>query len=232
MAHPRPFYRVTAQGKLNGTEEFSFGFNIIAWPGNGQTLPAVTQQLADDIGLKVKTFFGKSLPTGVGITQNAILEYVKVNRIGVDGRYMDADSREYAVVPPVVGGSGTPVPVAPQNALVVSLIGTENPRALAGRGRFFLPPLRGMDAVGTTGLLTSDNATRIIDAVKVLIDDVNSLFGALGARYAGVGNTSSGSGSRAGREQLVSNIRVGNVVDTIRSRRRSLVETYLDRTIA
>ena len=54
----------------------------------------------------------------------------------------------------------------------------------------------------------------------------------MGVREAGVGNTSAGGSGRPGRQQIVSQIRVGNVVDTIRSRRRSLVETYAERTIA
>lgn len=233
MPHPAPFYRVTAEGILNQTEAFSFGFNIIRWPGSAQELPAVSEALANNIGNIVADWFGGQTPQTPGITDRARLEVVKVNRIGVDGHYQDPESREFAVVPPRPGQSAaTTTKVPPQNALVVSLIGTDNPRALAGKGRFYLPPVQGMGEVGPGGLLNAMDVTRVADAAEKLIEDINGLFGAIGARYAGVGNTSPGGSGRPGREQIVSSIRVGNVVDTIRSRRRSLVETYTERAIA
>lgn len=233
MPHPAPFYRVTAEGTLSTTEAFSFGFNIIRWPGGSGSLPAVTEDLATNIGTIVANWFGGQTTPTPGITSRAVLEAVKVNRIGVDGHYEDPESKEFPVVPPRPGQSGAvSAQVPPQNALVISLIGTDNPRALAGRGRFYLPPVQGMGEVSSAGLLNATDVTRVANAAQDLLQRVNALFGALGARYAGVGNTSPGGSGRPGREQIVSSIRVGNVVDTVRSRRRSLVETYTERAIA
>lgn len=232
MAFPQPFIRVTAEGTLNVTEHFSFGFNIVRWPTFETPLQPVTQELADNIGAIVADWFGGQTTPTPGISTRAVLEVVKVNRIDQSGHYMDAESREHAVVPPRPGQSAAiTTQVPPQNALVVSLIGADNPRALAGRGRFYLPPVQGMGEISTQGLLSATDRDRVANAAKDLIDRVNSLFISLGVREAAVGNTSAGGSGRPGRQQLVSQIRVGNVVDTIRSRRRSLVETYTERTI-
>lgn len=233
MAYPQPFIRVTAEGTLNVTEAFSFGLNIVRGPTFQTPLGPVTQETADAVGVIVANWFGGQTTPTPGITNRASLTVVKVNRIGTDGHYMDAESREYAVVPPRPGQSGaTTTQVPPQNALVVSLIGNENPRALAGRGRFYLPPVQGMGEVSANGLLSNTDRDRVANAAQDLIQRINALWNSLGVGYAYVGNTSPGGSGRAGRQQVVSQIRVGNVVDTVRSRRRSLQEAYADRTIA
>lgn len=230
MAHPHPFIKVVAEGSLYGTEAFSFGFHIVQAPTVAEDqLPAVTQELADQIGNLVRTYFNGAAPNGLSLTAMAKLERVKVNRIGRDGRYMDSDSIEHVVNPAIAGRSAVQPP--PQLALTVSLIGNENPRGLAGRGRFYLPPMTGMDSVTADGKIGPTSIPLVVSATQKLIRDVNSLFKGLGVQYAYVGNTSSGSGNRPGRQQVVSEIRVGNVCDTVRSRRRSLQENYTVGTI-
>ena len=230
MAHPHPFIKVVAEGSLYGTEAFSFGFHIVQAPTIAEDqLPAVTQELADKIGNLVRTYFNAKEPNGLSITAKAKLERVKVNRIGRDGRYMDTDSIEH-VVNPAIAGNSAAQPV-PQLALAVSLIGNENPRGLAGRGRFYLPPMTGMESVTADGKIGPLSISPVVSATQKLIRDVNALFNGLGVQYAYVGNTSSGSGNRPGRQQVVSEIRVGNVCDTVRSRRRSLQENYTVGTI-
>lgn len=230
MAHPHPFIKVVAEGSLYGTEAFSFGFHIVQAPTVVEDqLPAVSQELADQIGNIVRTYFNGAAPAGLSVTSKAKLERVKVNRIGRDGRYMDTDSVEH-VVNPAIAGNSAAQPV-PQLALAVSLIGNENPRGLAGRGRFYLPPMTGMESVTADGKIGSLSISPVVSATQKLIRDVNALFKGLGVQYAYVGNTSSGSGNRPGRQQVVSEIRVGNVCDTVRSRRRSLQENYTVGTI-
>lgn len=225
MAHPHPFIKVVAEGSLYGTEAFSFGFHIVQAPTVAEDqLPAVSQELADQIGNLVRTYFNGAAPNGLSITAMAKLERVKVNRIGRDGRYMDPDSVEHVVNPAIAGRSSVQPP--PQLALAVSLIGNENPRGLAGRGRFYLPPMTGMDSVTADGKIGPTAIPLVVSATQKLIRDVNALFKGLGVQYAYVGNTSSGSSGRPGRQQVVSEIRVGNVCDTVRSRRRSLQENY------
>lgn len=227
MAHPHKYIKVVAEGILYTAERFAFGFHIVQGPTfEDERIPPVTQAYADQIGGIVKTFFTS---TGANISSMAKLDRVKVNRIGTDGRYADPEPFEYVINPAVSGQASAPVPA--QNALAVSLIGTDNPRALAGRGRFYLPMTGGMGGLDGTGRLSTATVTGIADAVKKLVNDINAVHSSLGAQYAWVGNTSAGKGSRAGRQQVVSEIRVGNVVDTVRSRRRSLAEVYTTRSV-
>lgn len=230
MAHPHPFIKVVAEGRLYDTEAFSFGFHIVQAPTIAEDqLTAVTQELADKIGNLVRTYFNSAAPDGLAITAKAKLDRVKVNRIGRDGRYMDTASLEHVVNPAIAGRSDVSPP--PQLALAVSLIGNENPRGLAGRGRFYLPPMAGLSSVTDVGKISPQYISLVVSATQKLIRDVNALFNGLGVQYAYVGNTSSGSGNRPGRQQVVSEIRVGNVCDTVRSRRRSLQENYTVGTI-
>lgn len=225
MAHPHPFIKVVAEGRLYDTEAFSFGFHIVQAPTIAEDqLTAVTQDLADKIGNIVRTYFNSKAPNGLAITNKAELHRVKVNRIGRDGRYMETTSIEHVVNPAIKGSSDVTPP--PQLALAVSLIGNENPRGLAGRGRFYLPPMAGVSSVTNEGKISPQYISLVVSATQKLIRDVNALFNGLGVQYAYVGNTSSGSGNRPGRQQVVSEIRVGNVCDTVRSRRRSLQENY------
>lgn len=227
MAHPHRFIKVVAEGSLYTAERFAFGFHIVQGPTfQDERIQPVTQDYADQIGGIVKTFFTSA---GANISSMARLDRVKVNRIGTDGRYADPEPFEHVINPAVSGKASAPVP--PQLALAVSLIGTDNPRALAGRGRFYLPMIGGMGTLDGTGRLLPDTVTGVANAVKKLVDDINAVHAALGVTYAWVGNTSAGKGSRAGRQQVVSEIRVGNVVDTVRSRRRSISELYTSRTI-
>ena len=222
MAHPHKFIKVVAEGTLYASERFSFGFHIVQGPTfQDERIQPVTQAYADQIGAIVKTFFTSE---DASVTKMAKLDRVKVNRIGTDGHYADVDTFEYVVNPAVAGGGAGQVPA--QNALAISLIGNENPRGLAGRGRFYLPPITGMSALDTTGRLNPADVLRVANAAKKLVDDINAVHKSLGVQYAWVGNTSAGKGSRPGRQQVVSEIRVGNVVDTVRSRRRSIQEVY------
>lgn len=227
MAHPHKFIKVVAEGTLFADERFAFGFHIVQGPTfEDERIPAVTQPYADQIGGIVKTFFTSAK---LGVTSMAKLDRVKVNRIGTDGHYAEQDTFEHVINPAVSGAGSVAVPA--QNALAVSLVGTENPRALAGRGRFYLPPVVGMQALDGTGRLIPQRVVDVADAAKTLIDAINAAHQGLGVQYAWVGNTSAGKGSRAGRQQVVSEVRVGNVVDTVRSRRRSIGEVYTTRSI-
>lgn len=227
MAHPHMFIKVVAEGTLFDAERFAFGFHIVQGPTfEDERIPAVTQPYADQIGGIVKTFFTSAK---LGVTSAAKLDRVKVNRIGTDGHYVEKETFEHVINPSVSGAVNVYVPA--QNALVVSLVGTENPRALAGRGRFYLPPVQGMNSLEGTGRMSPQRVADVADAAKKLIEDINAVHKGLGVQYAWVGNTSAGKGSRAGRQQVVSEIRVGNVVDTVKSRRHSIAEVYTTRSV-
>lgn len=225
MAHPKPFYRVVADGSLYAVENFSFGFSIIS--RTSATPDTMNQSLCDSIAELVASWFGAPTATGgLGLSSGAKLERVKVNRIGTDGHYMDPDTYE-TLLEPRVSGAESSYP-APQLSLAVSLLGADDKRGIGGRGRFYLPPIAGSATVdASTGKISGSISARVAAATAGLFGDINDLFTGLGVTYMSVGNSSPGTAARAGRQQVVGSVAVGDVVDTMRSRRRSLVETYV-----
>ena len=210
MVYPSNFGRIVASGTLYGSETFSFGLSIVPdFPGGTPLNPAGNIAA---VAAAVSEFF-----TSVGIDNSAILTLLKFNEIGPDGRYVDqAETIQFEYDPPVAGiASGNP---APQVALAVSLM-TARVRGRAHTGRFYLPvptaPLEG------DGLLSAANALEYADAATALCDDLNAIWA--GSWVVGVA-----SDVGPGRFEAATYIRVGRVYDTIRSRRRSLAENYVN----
>lgn len=129
-----------------------------------------------------------------------------------DGSFMQGD--DTTVVPGGVA-VGTILPI--QTALAVSLM---TPRAGAtGRGRIFLPFIhRPVQAGAFT--LQDVHTQSVADGVRALIVAING-FGAGGDFGPFVTVASS-----KGYETRVTGVRVGNVLDTMRSRRNGLREGY------
>lgn len=103
-----------------------------------------------------------------------------------------------------------------QNAVAVSLVGGVRDNGTPLRGRFYLPTL-GQDTVGVaTGLLLTSVQTGIATAIR-------SFFNALTSQ----GHTPCVWSRTTGSVSPITLMRVGDRVDTIRSRRNRGVETYV-----
>lgn len=219
MAYPAQFHRLVMIGDLYG-DTFNTTMAIIPVTG---TAPMVTQPLVDAVATKVALWFNDNLssaaPRGCGFTDEAVLTSVKLNRIGTDGRYVDADAMESAPAGgPYVGYSASHPPA--QLSLAATLRGS-NPRALAGKGRMFLPTAGFLSSVGTDGRITATQAEQYAYGVRQLIIDVVSAYTTLGILNCAVGIASN---TRAGAFQPVHDVSVGRTVDTIRSRRNKIPE--------
>lgn len=103
-----------------------------------------------------------------------------------------------------------------QCALVVSL--TTARSGPSGKGRFYLPV--GRANIQPDGRLAAAHAAPYADAAAAFVTDVNALL--LGS-VAVV--------STKGYASPVTGIRLGRAIDTLRSRRRSLLEEYLVRSL-
>lgn len=210
MVYPGVFGRIVASGTLYGGETFSIGLSSVPnFPGSYPLDPAT---VIDDIA----GVFADWWPTQ-SIASAAALTTVKFNRIGPDGRYESQDETILAdIVPPVTGGgtSGQPAQVA----LAITL-DTNRLRGLAARGRFYLPVPSA--PVAADGLISTATAQLYADGATELINDLNAILG--DDRPIGVA-----SDVRQGAFQVVRQVRVGRVYDTIRSRRRALPEDYVE----
>jgi hypothetical protein len=149
------------------------------------------------------------------ICQSAWLTEVKLARVGPLGTY-----REAPLIKAVNQRGGDPNVVNHRYPLQVALavsLGTAR-RGASGRGRFYLPsPSVTMEA-DTTLEVGAQIAVR--DSVAQFLNDLNNVSGIDGNAPQVVVASSKGYNSK------VTTVRVGQVLDTIRSRRASLMESY------
>lgn len=218
MVYPSPFHRVVVIGSLY-SDIFNFTLSMI--PTGGGSLPAVSESLVDAVGEAVADWFVGDLAstpeTGIGITSAAKLTSVKVNRIGSDGRYVDATAREWVAPSPISGAY--PTVVQPQLTMALTLRGT-NERARAGRGRIFFPPSRTCGLIGTSGTVSAAAALSYAKGGLLLLSALNDVY--LTEGVSAVAGIASKVGS--GAFQSVVQVSSGRVVDTIRSRRSAIDE--------
>jgi hypothetical protein len=195
--------RMASVGPLVGEPQFS----------DTQVMSALKQ--------KLQTAFATSVnSTGLGYSNATWLRWVKFNKIGPDGRYASGSVTNVLDVSPTVSGSGSPVAWIPQVALAISFM-TPVSRGLAKSGRVFLP----MPATGpTSGTMRLDSAYRSALATN-WGNFLHSLADLPGIDLSAL-KPSVVSGVREGARQPITGVRVGDVYDTVRSRRNAIQEGY------
>lgn len=157
------------------------------------------------IASSIKAFHSR---LDTGISANCAIEYVKVNRIDAAGHY--AEDTTNVVYDTARGALGTKNII--QGSLRVSIDdGSRNPRA---RGGWYIPCFG--RAVGTDYRLSTANRDEVLSSTGTLLTELNNI------PSISVVVASSVDGSL----RTVSRLRVGRVVDVIRSRRNALLEDY------
>lgn len=204
-----PHLRLTARGTLFGAEEFSFGINMTAV---GFDAAAFADDNVADLAGDVSAFFSRP---ETGIRSAAVLTEVKLAAIGEDGRYT-RDPAIVAVNVPGGGAGGGSYP--PQISLAVSLVTDQ--RGPRGKGRFYLPmpniPL------GGDGRLSLAAVETVRGSAQTFLNDLNNSPGTdLQDRRVCVAST-------FGSNYEVTGVRVGRALDTIRSRRGKIDESYTE----
>jgi hypothetical protein len=206
---------LTVHGTLGNpiSEDWSFGLRgTFLTPPSIAELQGICDASADPCA---------ALVAGVCNTPTR-LTHVKLAPIGLNGLYPPGrNAAEYVYVPPVaMGGTATMVPF--QQALAVSL-GTTATRGIATKGRFFLP--RPKLQVDPDGRHPADGILAIANLAKTWLNALHGI-GFLPAIM------SQGTQAHPAPEHnSVTTVRVGRVPDTIRSRRRNLVEDYQQVTL-
>ena len=110
----------------------------------------------------------------------------------------------------------------PQLAIAVSLVGGPRANGTPYRGRFYLPCVTADTNAVSEHLLTPAGQTILLNGVEALMD---ALTDPIDSRSPQVWSRKDATTS------TVTTIRIGRAVDTIRSRRRDLPETYADRAL-
>lgn len=224
MVYPSGFHRLVIGGTLYGTEDFNTTVSIVpSSPGTLMGIDAVSEDLLEDIATIIGSWWPSTVATvGPFFTTDVKLTYIKLNHIGVDGRYTQSETREHVYTTPISGGYSASHPAAQLS--LVHTIETGEVRGLAARGRMFLPPS------GFMGINTGDGRIGVSDATNAAKGLVN-LLGSINGRYAtepvgdgAVGKVGVASNTRSGAFRVANGVSVGRVLDTIRSRRSSLEE--------
>lgn len=206
MAYPQSFLRLVVSGTLYGTETFSFGLSFIQEGASGGRITEVSPAMIEAV---------RYLMASDMISSRAAVTMIKANQIGPNGRYVDQTETVYADVPPIQGGGFVHHP--PQIALAVTL-DTDARRGLASKGRFYLPaPSLNIDFAG---LISVADAERVRAGAVGMIERLQD---AMPGHQAAVL-----SDVREGAVRQVRAVRVGRVLDTMRSRRKSIAERHVD----
>lgn len=196
-------------GKLPGGEEWSCGLRM--GPVGG-TLPPPSDALVAAAKTVVQAYHTAA---GTGISPRALLSFVKLNQIDVNGHYVEDVTRE-SIVADVAGGGIVANTPANQIALAISLT-TGVSRGPAHRGRFYLPlPSYLLDA---NGVFAAANAAAVSGTTDTFVSGLNGLSPNLAVA---VFSRKSG----AATHRNVTGNQVGVVYDTQRRRRRKLAENY------
>lgn len=216
MPYPGQFHRLVVIGTIY-TDQFNFTLSIVPSALGELGMPAVDDATLAAVASDVGTWFPKlGGDPGPGFLTPVKLVSIKLNRIGPDGRYVDAVAKEHIYPSPISGAvSGN----APAQLTIATTLKTAIERGRGSKGRVYLPPTLNATAVTTDGRITTTQASAQNTAVKLLIDELNST-------YTLIGRVGVASNAGAGRFEHVTRVATGRVVDTMRSRRSSLVEDY------
>ena len=215
MPYPIRHKLLTASGGLfTGTlERWSFGLRFYDDP----TFHEPTQAMVDACKPAFATFWD-SAPT---FGKEHSLDTLKLAHIDTTGHYPAGHTPVIATFVPAEFPPGTSPTGLPGQISQVASLRTIKPRGIAHAGRIYLPSTG--QPVGSDGRWTTTFSLGTANAVKTLINSLNAV--------TDLGDCAIFSDVGAGAWEYVTGVRVGRVPDTVRRRRRQLVEDYQSMTL-
>lgn len=209
-------YLATFSGTLlDGAEQFSYtlAFDSVIQQDDSATLAAVTAAHAAAMG--TAGFLGAYGDS----TSWKNIKVAKVVNLATGALFAGVNQ----AVNNVGGLSTASAQPAPQLALAVSLVGGPRANGTPYRGRFYLPaPAWGSPNFGD-GLLGTTVQTTILNFAATLINEINDVPS---GRRVVVWSRKDATTTPVGT------VRLGRVLDTIRSRRRDVPEAYSSLSIS
>lgn len=203
MAPVQKIYRLVWGGRLFTTEGWSCSLSIAS--GTGFNLAA------SNFKVLLSAFMARS---GTIFPSSARMDFIKCNELNpMTRKYVLQTSNSYFQNDMVIGAST----VGPGQAAMAVSTRTALARGRAHAGRFYLPIGNVPVDVGS-GQVPASVTGAMATSAWSMITDVNNLVGVGSsvAIFSSVGQT----------VEPVNGVKVGRVVDTIRSRRSSLAEDY------
>lgn len=206
MAYTQNLFRLVLSGTLYTNETFSYGLTFAKEFTSGPA-PALVPQDIIDACVEFHT------RAGSGISNRATLTTIKFNEIGTDGRYVsssDTVMHEFET-----GHPGAVVGIMPAQIALAVTLRTAKKRGRAHAGRFYIP--WGGGTINTDGTLAPSTQTSVAASVTTFLNDLNTAAD-------GIGRLAVASDIGTGALEYITHCEVGGVLDTIRSRRKSLNE--------
>lgn len=218
--YPRHFLLQWGGDIVQDTTPVEQWTNTIRFNRPGLLLSPDMDGMLEDLANDVQAWHTR-VTTGISIV--AKLNFVKFNAINATGHYEDNVTHVKTYTTPVSGGN--PAFYYPlQVAHVVSLrTGKRGPRY---RGRFYIPcPVGNLSA--TNFHVTQQYRDGVAASAQTFLQGLGNWPGIDIATQPKVAVISGGGKfSATGSAEVVNEVRVGDVFDTVRRRRRALVENY------
>ena len=177
--------------------------------------------LEDVVSPAVIAFHGRTAGQAGAASNKAIVQELRLYLVdsgGLVAQTNNGPARASLNYGTPVAGADTINMLPPQTAVAISLGTSRSGRR--GRGRFYLPPLTS-DALTTDGLLKSSVPPRIATAAQTFVRALNTSAPGQDLSMAVVV-----SGKPFTNYAKVTKVRVGDLVDTQRRRRKSIQEDY------
>lgn len=164
----------------------------------------------------VDTFFGSA---SAGIPSRCVLTDWRAYEIGTDGLMENNPLIHLMADDSVRGATGTIYP--PQIAAVVTTVGAN--RGPGRFGRFYLPTALPMELTGLR--MSATVATNAMELTSTFMKDVSNAIDLEGTQSSEGLNISA---VAAGSRQAIDHLEMGRVFDTLRNRRKSLLEERVE----
>lgn len=208
---------ITSEGEV---EQFSMTLRFAEgeYLMGQDTAPVASPEddVLDDIQTAIETWW---VGAGAIFANRVRLTSFKFNAVDVQGkRISQTDTFQRDFTQPLAGGATTMVP--PQIAIAATFR-TAAARGLAARGRIYLPPV-GASALTAEGRLLQPTCQDLANSVSSLLTDLSDWSGL--DNIFDPGKVCVMSKVRLGATRRVNRVDVGDLFDTIRSRRSSLEE--------
>lgn len=205
-------------------ERWSTSYRVAA--SNGFTSSALNE--SDYIDNELTDFANRLINLSGLYPSTVRVEKLSFNRIAPTGRYADSTSH-FKELPggDQITGSVSASIQWPLQLAVVATLRSDKARGPASHGRMFLP----MPQVGMTDnrVIHPTDVTTLCTAVRDAFEHADGTqTGLVGSRFYPALVTPKGT---AGEAREVLSVEVGSVVDTMRSRRTSLVEARVSQTL-
>lgn len=208
---------------FGGSEEWSTGFFV---GSENQDAQDPTQGFADAIRNAWATYHASA---GALVGTGYLFRTVKLAAIDATG-HTELDQVVYSHQTPALAGniSGTTLRLPPQNTLVATLY-SDRVRGRASKGRMYLPGVT--TGVEADGKILSSKITTLSTNLETFFQAVLTAAPPPDVVILAAKGTGALPALNAQNEPVIG-IRVGDVMDTQRRRRNSLVESYVEQPFA